>query len=287
MNTRGDTAALYQTPEQIRAYLKQPVNDRVPVGYNQDFLFDYQPNETFYFTEPERARLHEIGSSSFASDAPGAYTMSILDGLIVDLAYNSSRLEGNSYTLEETEMLVANGLPATSRTDSETQMIANHKEAIGFLAETAEAVGFNRRTVLNLHSILANKLLPNSDNEGRLRDFRVAIGGSQYAPVDIPQVVDDCFNRILDTASEIEDPFEQAFFSLVHLPYLQPFEDVNKRTSRLAANMPLIKANLAPLTFVGVAVDEYQNGILGVYELNQVSLLKKIFCDSYALGSAV
>ncbi len=93
---------------------------------------------------------------------------------------------------------------------------------------------------------------------------------------------------ILNHKNAIEDPYEQAFFAMVHLPYLQPFEDVNKRVSRLAANIPLIKNNLKPLSFNEVPQDAYINGTLGVYELNRVDMLKEVFiwayersCDQY------
>ena len=160
-------------------------------------------------------------------------------------------------------------------------MILNHKDAIEFLVESAEAIGFDRRTILNLHALLANNLLPNPAAEGCLRDIPVRIGGSKFMPVEIPQLLNDCFEQVLASAANIHDPFEQAFFIMVQLPYLQPFEDVNKRVTRLAVNIPLIQANLVPLTFVGVDDDEYKNAILGVYELNQVRLLKQVFMDAY------
>ena len=92
-----------------------------------------------------------------------------------------------------------------------------------------------------------------------------------YEPLAVPQLIDEIFNKILSTASAISDPYEQAFFIIVHLPYLKPFEDVNKRVSRLAANIPLIQHNLCPLSFLDVPEDQYINGLLGVYELNRLS----------------
>ena len=109
----------------------------------------------------------------------------------------------------------------------------------------------------------------------------VGIGGSVYYPQEVPQLIEECFDRILAKASEIEDPFEQAFFALVQLPYLQPFDDVNTRVSRLAANIPLIKANLAPLSFEEVSRELYTEAILGVYELKQTELLRDLFIWAY------
>ena len=76
--------------------------------------------------------------------------------------------------------------------------------------------------------------------------------GTVYHPLEVPQLIEECFGKILDTAAAIADPFEQAFFALAHFAYLQGFEDVNKRVSRLAANIPLIRGNLCPLSFVDV-----------------------------------
>jgi len=160
-------------------------------------------------------------------------------------------------------------------------MILNHKDAIEFLVNNADEIGFNRFTIRNLHGVLANNLLPDPQAAGRLRQIEVEIGQSAFRPLAVPQLIEECFNQILDTAAAISDPFEQSFFIMVHLPYLQPFEDVNKRVSRLAANIPLIKANLVPLTFADVPKDVYVQATLGVYELNKVELLRDIFLWAY------
>jgi Fic family protein len=99
-------------------------------------------------------------------------------------------------------------------------------------------------------------------------------------------LIDECFQQILDTAAAITDPFEQAFFAIVHLPYLQPFEDVNKRVSRLAVNLPLIRDNLSPLSFVDLPESAYIDGILGVYELNRIELLRDVFVWAYERSCA-
>ena len=115
----------------------------------------------------------------------------------------------------------------------------------------------------------------------------MGIAKSIYHPLAVPQVIDECFQQILDTASAIENPFEQAFFVMVHLPYLQPFEDANKRVSRLGANIPLIRQNLCPLSFVDVPEETYISGLLGVYELNRVELLREIFIWAYERSCAL
>jgi hypothetical protein len=114
----------------------------------------------------------------------------------------------------------------------------------------------------------------------------VGIGGTVYHPLEVPQLIDECFQQVLNTAMLITDPFEQAFFVMVHLPYLQPFDDVNKRVSRLAANIPLIRQNLCPLSFVDVPERAYIDGILGVYELNRIELLRDVFVWAYERSAA-
>ena len=204
---------------------------------------------------------------------------------MIDLSWNSSRLEGNTYSLLETERLLEHGDAGEDKSPLETQMILNHKAAIDLLVEQAEYVGFNRHTVLSLHALLADNLLdPRAC--GRLRSIPVTIGGTPYHPLEIPQLIDECFSQILETAAVIEDPFEQAFFAMVQLPYLQPFEDVNKRVSRLAANLPLIRDNLCPLSFIDVPERDYIDGTLGVYELNRVELLRDVFCWAYERSCA-
>ena len=114
----------------------------------------------------------------------------------------------------------------------------------------------------------------------------VGIGRSVFHPLESPQLIEECFDQLLATASAINDPFEQAFFFMVQLPYLQPFDDVNKRVSRLGANIPLIKANLSPLSFEDLSRDLYTNALLGVYELNRIELLREVFIWAYGRSAA-
>ncbi|WP_228548581.1 Fic family protein [Alloalcanivorax profundimaris] len=135
--------------------------------------------------------------------------------------------------------------------------------------------------MLNPHAALSENLLPNSADEGRLRQHRVEIGKSVYRPLDTPARIEEQLDLVLAKLARIKDPFEQSFFAMVHLPYLHPFADVNKRTSRLAANLPLIRANLCPLTFLGVPEQAYSRAILGVYELTRVELLRDLYLWAY------
>ncbi len=272
---------LSEAASEIRDYVRQPVAAREPVGYDTEFLGAYRPNYTFYLSQVERVRLWEVGKPEVAEEPAGTHAKRILSRLLIDLSWNSSRLEGNTYSLLDTARLIEAGEEAEGRDRRDAQMIINHKEAIAFLVDTAGDIGFNRYTILNLHAVLADNLLPDPDAAGRLRRSVVGIAFSVYHPLEVPQLIEECFDQILAKASLIDDPFEQALFAMVQFPYLQPFEDVNKRVSRLAANIPLIRANLAPLSFEDVPRELYTEAVLGVYELNRVELLRDAFVWAY------
>jgi len=276
---------LSPTSEEMRAYLRQPLNARKPVGYNRVFLDSYRPNETFYLSEEQRAHLAKVGRVNFEEQAAGTYAKQILTRLLIDLSWNSSRLEGNTYSLLDTTRLIELGEAAEGRDRLEAQMIVNHKEAIEFLVNDAAEIGFNRY-ILNLHGILAQNLLPDANAAGRLRRMAVGIGKSTYHPLEMPQLIEECFNQLLDTGAAIRDPFEQALFAMVQLPYLQPFDDVNKRVSRLSANIPFIKRNLSPLSFIDVPRTLYTEALLSVYELNKIDLLRDVFIWAYERSAA-
>ncbi len=265
----------------IQEKVARPMHARHPVTYNRQFLEDYKPNHTYYLPEELRRRLLLLGGTGEGRYPAGTYAREIFHRLLIDLSWNSSRLEGNTYSLLETERLLERGKVADGKGLKETQMILNHKAAIEFLIHSAGDIGVNRFTILNLHTFLSDNLMPDPAASGRLRTFSVGISHSTYLPIAIPQVIQECFDLLITKASHIKDPFEQAFFLMVHIPYLQAFDDVNKRTSRLAANIPLIQKNLCPLSFIDLPEQIYINGLLGVYELNRVELLRDVFAWAY------
>lgn len=266
--------------------VRQPVQHRTPVGYRRSFLDSYRPNTTFYLHAALRAELQALGQVAAHNEPAGTYARSIANRLLIDLSWNSSRLEGNTYSLLETERLLSAGDAAEGKGALEAQMILNHKAAIEFLMDCTPDMGFNRYTLLNLHALLSDNLLPDPTASGRLRTVAVGIGQAVFLPLEGPQLIAECFAQVLDTAAAIQDPLEQAFFAMVHLPYLQPFEDVNKRVSRLAANIPLIQHNLCPLSFVDVPPAAYISAMLGVYELNRIELLRNVFAWAYKRSCA-
>jgi Fic family protein len=265
----------------LQKLLRRPREDRDPVGYKREFLSRYRPNSTYYLSPRERKHLAGISKVERDGGQPaGTYARQILNRLLIDLSWASSRLEGNTYSILDTHLLLEQGKVAEGKSAEETQMIINHKDAIEFLVDAADEIGFNRHTILNLHSILANNLL-DPQATGRLRQGIVGIGKSVYVPLQMPQIIEECFGELLAKAEVITDPFEQSFFVTVQLPYLQPFLDVNKRVSRLAANIPFIKQNLSPLSFIEVPEGMYVDAMLGVYELNKTELARDMFVWAY------
>ncbi len=279
------TAEVYvpTSPEgdEIKAYVRQPRQQRKPVSYKNEFLEQYQPNLTAYLPESLRTQLHNLGRSPAEKTPAGTFARDILNRLLIDLSWASSVLEGNTYSRLDTERLIEFGQAAEGKDALETQMILNHKSAIEFLVRDTEHAGITPETVIALHAFLSDGLMPDPFSCGRIRNRPVEIGGSVYLPIAMPQRLEELFGIVINMAAEIQDPFEQSFFLMVHLPYLQPFEDVNKRVSRLAANIPFIQHNLCPLSFIDVPQQAYVDGVLGVYELNRVELLRDVFVWAY------
>jgi len=265
----------------IRDQVRRAVMHRRPVGYQRDFLQTYLPGTTFYLPKSLRSQLHDMGRTPEGERPAGTYAREILGRLLVDLSWASSKLEGNTYSRLDTQNLIEFGQIARGKDAIETQMILNHKAAIEMLIEDVDEVGFDAFTFKNLHAVLSQDLMRDPESSGRLRRRPVEVSGTVFHPLALPQVIEDCFGILLDKAAAIPDPFEQAFFLMVQLPYLQPFEDVNKRVSRIGANIPLIKHNLCPLSFIDVPERAYIEGTLGVYELNQVELLRDVFVWAY------
>jgi Fic family protein len=272
---------LSKAGREIQAYVRKPSATRKPTGYDRAFLDLYKPNQTYYLSSAEREHLREVGTPKIAQQPAGTYAKLILNRLLIDLSWNSSRLEGNTYSLLDTKRLLDFGEEAEGKERIESQMILNHKDAIEFLVSAPEDIGFNRYTILNLHALLANNLLADPQAAGRLRHIGVGIERSVFHPLEVPQLIEECFDQILATAAAIVDPFEQALFVMVQIPYLQPFDDVNKRVSRLSANIPLIKQNLSPLSFTDVPRRSYTDAMLGIYELKRTELLKDVFVWAY------
>lgn len=271
------------TPESQRALVQvsQPIYTREPVSYHQQWLSDYQPNVDYYLSAVKRGTLREQGQRFDFGSMAGTYARHIYHRLLIDLSYNSSRLEGNTYSLLDTEKLILEGEGADGKLSEEKIMILNHKEAIRYLVDNASKITVCPQAIYTLHYLLSDGLLPPSQC-AKLRNHAVKIGGSTYHPLEQVNTIDAQLNLICEKAEEIQDPFEQSFFLLVHIAYLQGFEDCNKRTARLSANIGLIQKNLVPLSFNDIPKNDYINAMIAIYELNDIQPLSDLYCFSYA-----
>ena len=208
----GSRFASFARQQGHPAYVEQPLSGRKPVGYQQEFLQNYQPGITWYLPLTLRRQLHKMGQTVKASEPAGTYSRDILSRLLIDLSWASSHLECNTYSRLDTRELIENGNAALGKGAIETQMILNHKSAIELLVENIAVVGFDRFTLMNLRSALAENLLPNPTDEGRIRQHAVDIGLSVFRPLSLPAQIEAAFDLMLDKVNQITDPFEQSFF---------------------------------------------------------------------------
>ena len=208
----------------------------------------------------------------------GTYARKVLEQLLIDLSWSSSRLEGNTYSLLATEELFKSGAPPTT---SEGVMLLNHKRAIEFLVDAVPTCGLTDSVIRNLHALLMQDLLADSAGLGAIRTKVVNISDTTYIPSQVPRLLEEMLSQVIRKAQLIKNPVEAAFFLWVCIAYLQPFEDGNKRTNRLAANIPLMLYNCAPLAFLDVAPQDYAKAMLGIYELLDVTIAVELFAWTY------
>jgi len=284
---------LSATSQKAIANVRRPIFTRQPVTYNDKWIENYKPNQTFYLPTDAREELSTLGMSDMTNERAGTFAKKIFNRLLIDLSYNSSRLEGNTYSLIDTEKLIIDGVNNNEKLDEERVMILNHKEAIRFLVNKAESIEINPTEICTLHYLLADALvLPG--NAGHIRQEAVRISSTTYQPLDDSEKLTLRLENICYKATQIIDPFEQSIFLLIHIAYLQPFIDVNKRTSRLSANIPLIKHNKIPLSFNDIDKNYYVDAMIAIYELNDVHALVDIYrfsyrrsCEYYKVASEV
>lgn len=257
----------------LRAALSQPLGAREVVTYQRKFVDGYIPNGSSLL--PARLAHELAGEARMQGQQPaGTYARKVLEQLLIDLSWSSSRLEGNRYSLLATQELFKNGV---SGGDADAVMLLNHKRAIEFLVDAVPEYGLTQALVRNLHAVLMQDLLMDTHSLGAIRKKVVNIRDTAYVPTQVPALLEEMFASIIDKARLIKNPVEAAFFLWVNLAYLQPFEDGNKRTSRLAANVPLMLYNCAPLSFLDVASQDYAAAMMGVYEFLDTAMAADLF----------
>lgn len=261
--------------------IHQPIYTRKPVAYNFDWVAEYIPNQSFFLSEDNRKKLASIGKRASIDHKASTYIQKIFNRLLVDVSYNSSRLEGNTYSLADTEALVLDGTAVEGKMDSERTMILNHKEAINYITGLASnSASPTTEIIRTIHYLLSDGLV-DANMSGHVRPEAVGITATTYQPLEGKDRIEGQLENIVDIAAQINDPFEQSLFLLAHIAYLQPFIDVNKRTSRLSCNLPLLSNSYVPMAFVDVQKSDYTDAIICFYELNNPSPLVDLFMWGY------
>lgn len=236
------------------------------------------------FTSDE---LNQLNSTTYeyknrTQNLPPVIQKKELERLVIELSWKSSKIEGNTYTLLDTEKLILENKEAPGHSKEETQMILNHKDAFNYIHQnSSQFKTLTQKNLNDIHSILIKKLNVNSG----LRTKPVGITGSIYRPLDNIYQITEAVKNLEAAVSQIETPYAKALIALLGISYIQPFEDGNKRTSRLMANGLLMAQSLAPLSYRSVDENEYRSAMLVFYELNSIMPFKKIFIDQYIFAA--
>lgn len=245
--------------------------------YNFD-LFSSIPNDIFYDEELEKIESATARYKSRTSGLPSTIQQKELERFVIELAWKSSKIEGNTYTLLDTERLLLENKKADGKTDGEAQMILNHKSAFDFIYRNSGIFkNVTRKDIENLHSFLIKDL----GVDAGLRKNMVGITGSIYRPLDNVYQISDAMDALINLISRMENPYAKALVVLIGISYIQPFGDGNKRTGRFMANAILLAHKLPPLSYRSINEDEYKEAILSFYELNSIVPIKKIFIEQY------
>jgi len=264
-------------------YFAVPAERRKPVGFDRSILENYVPNETQWLGPGTVEQLLAAGGG--VKPEASTYSRTIAQKLLVDLSYASSNFEGNTYSYLDTQVLIEYGQAAEGKAADETQMILNHKEAITYLIDNIGDIEIDAREIKNVHSLLARGLIDPAAR-GTVRRRIVGLGNSAYTPLAIPQMLEDQLALIVEKQALIDDPFERSLFLMTMISYLQFFEDVNKRTGRVICNIPLLKAGLAPLSFMSVDKTKYTKGLLAFYELGRSDLIAEAYAEGYVASAS-
>ncbi len=250
-------------------------NDSRPVvPYDFERLATLQNNSLFTAVETKLLEKHNDVFRSKLAAAPLDLIRRERERITIELSWKSSQIEGNTYTLLETESLIKDGIPALGKSHEETTMVLNHKKALDFSEQHVDLFtgSLSIHTVTELHRILANELM--SDG---IREQVVGITGSTYRPLDNKFQIEEELAHFCEVVNTKESPFEKALLAFTYICYLQPFNDGNKRTARILANALLYAHNSFPLSLRAVDVNVYKLAILAFYELGILGNVKNVF----------
>ncbi|MGL4956018.1 MAG: Fic family protein [Bacteroidales bacterium] len=267
-------------PINLDEYFSKEIDERtILASYN--FLLIPETLQTVpLFTAQELALLNDLQVVFFqnTNQLSDFEYQKDMERLAIDLSWKSSQIEGNTYSLLETERLLKEQKTAEGKTKDEAVMLLNHKNAIDFvLANSDYFVSLSVAKVEELHHILIKEL--NVDRNIRTR--RVGITGTNYQPLDNEFQIREALQQTCDLINTRENIFEKALFALVLLSYLQAFSDGNKRVARITANALLMANKYCPISFRTVDSIDYKKAMLLFYEQNNISAFKQIFINQF------
>lgn len=267
-------------PLDIDTYFTKDVDERtVQESFNFELIREVLPKVNL-FTEEERARL-QAAQAAFISNMETLSELEYrkeMERLGVDLSWKSSQIEGNTYSLLETERLLKEKLTAQGKTKEEAVMLLNHKDALDFILDSPDYLKeLSVRRLEDIHSILTKELGVGSG----IRRRRVGITGTNYRPLDNEFQIREALEDTCRLINGKDDVFEKALLTLVLLSYIQAFTDGNKRTARISSNAVLIAWGCCPISFRTVDSVDYKKAMLLFYEQNSISAFKRIFIEQY------
>ena len=267
-------------PLNIDTYFANEVDERlVQETFNFQLICEILPNVTL-FTMEEKERLNAahkefLANMNTLSDVEYRKEM---ERLGVDLSWKSSQIEGNTYSLLETERLLKEKETAQGKTKEEAVMLLNHKDALDFILDYPDYLKeLTVRRIEDIHAILTKELAVG----GGIRKRRVGITGTNYRPLDNESQIREALEDTCRLINGKEYVFEKALLALVLLSYIQPFADGNKRTARISSNAILMAWGYCPLSFRTVDSIYYKKAMLMFYEQNNITAFKQIFIEQY------
>jgi len=257
--------------------------DLIPF-FNPD-IFQMVSEGVFTEAEKEHMQLHNkkyISKKNILTRESPAILRREWERLIIELSWKSSEIEGNTYTLLETEALIKEHEFARGKDKAEAQMILNHKTALDFILKNSTYfTEYTDEKVKKMHSLLVEDL----DIRDDFRNHPVGIGGTLYRPLAKQKEISEAMMQLVTLIAQQKDPFEKAFLCLIMIAYIQPFEDGNKRTSRIVSNGILFAHDCAMLSYRDVEVSEYKKAALLFYEQNNVHSFKQIFLEQFVFST--
>ena len=285
-STRYSLSAQAQVtmPLNLDTYFAKDIDEReVQEGFNFELIRDVLPQVTL-FTEEELAALSEAQQTykRHAEEMSELEYSKEIARLGVDLSWKSSQIEGNTYSLLETERLLNEKKTADGKTKEEAIMLLNHKDALNFVIENPDYLqNLSVRGIEDIHSLLVKEL----GVDHGIRHRRVGITGTNYRPLDNEFQIREALEDSCTLINNKENVWEKALLALVLLSYIQAFVDGNKRTARIVSNAILIAHNHCPISFRTVDSVDYKKAMLIFYEQNNLSAFKKIFIDQFVFAT--